>query len=131
MGIIILPILLGALIIATIAITKSNKLFQNGTIAKKEIIFGLLMSVFLFTIITICYIIEGEVWALGPLYRISITAIILPYVIHILLNISSNQKIGYTSNLILISIGFSLVLGIIYWNIFPDFLEQFGVKRIY
>jgi hypothetical protein len=131
MGIIILPFILGALGILIITIAWINNLSAANKINSKEILLGFLLSVTIYVFITILYIPEGEIWMLSPFLRIPIVAIFVPFTIYLLTKLSSNSKVNSLSTIILISICFSSAIGILYCNLFPGFLENFGVKGIY
>lgn len=131
MGIIILPFLIGALVVAIKAVTKIYKLRSSIKLEYKEILLGFLLSLSIFTLITVWYIKEGEMWGLSLFFRIPIVAFFVPYSIHMVTRTSSNTKVAQASRLLLVSIGFSCVLGILYCTKIYGVLDHFGVKQVY
>ncbi len=82
MGIIILPLLLGALIIGIIASAKTFKLWLDESIGIKELVFGLIITTILLVLILLIYILEGKAWGLSPIFRISIFMVFIPFAIY-------------------------------------------------
>ncbi len=131
MGIIILPFLLGALIIGIIAFVKLIKLLKLKSIKIKEGIIGLIISLTLFGLICLSYIIEGRAWALSPPFRIPIFMIFVPFGIHISWEKGKNKKTEYISKLLLISVVFAVILGIVFNEILFDLIDYLGIKKYY
>src|SRR5690606_3758987 len=105
MGIIILPFLLVALGLSVFAIIHTVRLLRNKVINLKEIIFGVGISVSIFGLICLSYIIEGRAWGLSPAFRIPIFMFFIPFGFYILTKTSNNQKLKYLATLALVSIG--------------------------
>ena len=131
MGIIILPFLLGALIIGIIALVKLIKLLKIKSIEIKDLFFGLLISIILFSLISLVYIIEGKAWGLSPAFRIPIFMIFVPFGIHIATEKNKKKNLEYLSKIFLISIIFSVILGIIFNDIFFNLIDYLGIKKHY
>ena len=131
MGIVILPFLLGALIIGIIALVKVIKLLKLKLIKVKDLGIGLIISILLFGLISLVYIIEGKAWGLSPAFRIPIFMVFIPFGIHIVLEKSKNKKAEYFSKIFLISIVFSVILGIIFNEILFDLIDYLGIKKHY
>ncbi|PWG04036.1 hypothetical protein [Polaribacter aquimarinus] len=131
MGIVILPFLLGALIIGIIALVKVIKLLKLKLIKVKDLGIGLIISILLFGLISLVYIIEGKAWGLSPAFRIPIFMVFIPFGIHIVWEKSKNRKAEYFSKIFLISIVFSVILGIIFNEILFDLIDYLGIKKHY
>jgi hypothetical protein len=131
MGIIILPFLLGALIIGIIALVKSIKLFKLEVISFKEILLGLVTSLILFGLISLVYIIEGKAWGLSPAFRIPIFMVLIPFGLHIASEKNKNSVVEYISKLLLISIVFTVFIGIIFSDIVFELIDYLGIEKYY
>ena len=131
MGIIILPFLLTAIIIGIIAFVKSIKLLILKSIRLKELILGLITTLFLFGLISLIYIIEGKAWGLSPAFRIPIFMVIIPFAIHIATEKNKNQKVEYISKLLLISVVCTVILGSIFNNLLFELIDYLGIKKQY
>src|SRR5690606_22298743 len=113
MRIIILPFLLGALGLSVFAIIHTVRLLRNKEINFKEIIFGLVISVSIFGLICLSYLLEGKAWGLSPAFRIPILMVFVSFGFYIISKTNNNQKMKYIANLVLISIGRTGILGMI------------------
>ncbi|WP_133273068.1 hypothetical protein [Hymenobacter radiodurans] len=131
MGIIILPFLLGALVLSLIALIDVLKHIMDKEIALKEILFGFLISIMIFGITSLSYIIEGRAWGLSPAFRLPICMFFIPFGLYIALRSSNNVKIKYLSRLLLISIGISGILGLLFNNLFFDLIDYLGIEKYY
>lgn len=131
MGIIILPFLLGALGISVFAIIQTIRLLKSNEINIKEILFGLLISVSIFGLICLSYIIEGRAWGLSPAFRIPIFMVFLPYGFYLVIKESNNQKTEYFAILTLISIGLTGILGVIFNDFFFGLIDILGIEKYY
>lgn len=131
MGIIILPILLLAIIILIIAIVVSIKLMINKKVGVKELFLGLLSSLSIFGLILVCFKILGRAWALGPAFVIPTFLIFIPFGFYFLVWVAKIQKLEYLSKVILLSIVFSGILAIIFYDFYFDFFDIIGVERMY
>ena len=131
MGIIILPFLLGALGLAVFAIINSVRLFKNKEITIKEIILGLVISVSIFGLICLSYLIEGEAAGLSPAFRIPIFMVFVPFGFYIDCKTSNNQKIKNFATLAFISVGLTGILGVIFNDLFFDLIDILGIEKHY
>lgn len=131
MGIIILPFLLVALGLSVFAIIHTVRLLRNKVINLKEIIFGLGISVSIFGLICLSYIIEGRAWGLSPAFRIPIFMFFIPFGFYILTKTSNNQKLKYLATLALVSIGLTGILGVIFNDLFFGLIDILGIEKHY
>ena len=131
MGIIILPFLLGALVLSVFAIINSVRLFKNKKITIKEIILGLVISVSIFGLICLSYLIEGKAWGLSPAFRIPIFMAFVPFGFYIIYKSSNNQKLKYFATLALISVGLTGILGVIFNDLFFGLIDILGIEKHY
>lgn len=131
MGIIILPFLLGALGLSVYAVVKVVSLFRNGIVTPMDIIFGLALSVGIFGLICLSYKMEARAWALSPSFRVPIFMVFVPFVIYLFTRNSSNEQLKYLSNLILISISLTGILGLIFNNLIFGLVDILGIEKFY
>lgn len=131
MGLIILPFLLIALGLSVFAIIHTVRLLMNKSIGFKEIIFGLIISIAIFGLICLSYLIEGRAWELSPAFRIPIFMVFLPFGFYLLTKMSNSQKLKYFAVLILISIALTGILGVIFNNLLFGLVDVLGIERYY
>lgn len=131
MGIIILPFLLGALGLSVFSIIHTIRLIRNKVINFKEIILGLVISVSIFGLICLSYLIEGRAWGLSPAFRIPIFMVFFPFGFYLLTKTSNNQKLKYFATLVLISIGLTGILGVIFNELFFGLIDILGIEKHY
>ncbi len=131
MGIVILPFLLGAVVISILAIIQTVLLLKNKEINFKEIILGLIISVSIFGLICLSYIIEGSAWGLSPAFRIPTFMVFFPFGFYLVTNKSKNQKLKYFATLLLISIGMTGILGVIFNDFFFGLIDILGIEKHY
>lgn len=131
MGIIILPFLLGALGLSVFSIIHTIRLIRNKVINFKEIILGLVISVSIFGLICLSYLIEGRAWGLSPAFRIPIFMVFFPFGFYLLTKTSNNQKLKYFATLVLISIGLTGILGVIFNELFFSLIDILGIEKHY
>ena len=131
MGIIILPFLLGALALSVYSIIQTIRLLKNKEIQIKEIFFSLLISLSIFGLIYLSYIIGESAWGLSPAFRISIFMVFFPFVFYLVAKTSNNQKLKYFATLFLISIGLTGILGVIFNDLFFGLIDILGIEKHY
>lgn len=131
MGIVILPFLLGAVVISILAIIQTILLLKNKEINLKEIILGLIISVSIFGLICLSYVIEGSAWGLSPAFRIPIFMVFFPFGFYLVTNKSKNQKLKYFATLLLISIAMTGILGVIFNDFFFGLIDILGIEKHY
>ncbi len=131
MGFIVIlsPIL--AILLIIISFTRIFVYVLSKQIGLKEIILGLITSLVFFGILCLSYIIEGKAWGLGPVFGLPIIMIITPFIIHYFTEKSKNKKLAYFSLVLLISIGITTILGIIFNNLPFELLDFLGIEKYY
>lgn len=131
MGLLILPFLLGALAISIFAIINVITLLKKQEISSKEILWGFSITSILFGLICLSYIIQERAWGLSPAFRIPICMVFIPFGIYLAAKTSRSDKIRYFSTLLIISIGLTGILGIIFNDLFFNLIDYLGVKKHY
>jgi len=131
MGIIILSFPLGALVLGIISIVKTIKQLKIKQAGIKELLLGLITSNVIFGLICLSYIIEGRAWGLSPAFRIPIFMVFIPFVVQVSTEKSRNSKIAYISKIILISIGMTTILGVVFNDLFSNLIYYLGIEKYY
>lgn len=131
MGIIIIPFLLGALLLSLLAMIQTIRLLIKRQINLKEIILGLTISLSIFGLICLSYLIEGSAWGLSPPFRIPIFMVFIPSIIYFISMAINHEIVKYLANLILISIGLSGILGIIFNDYIFGIIDLLGIEKYY
>ena len=131
MGIIVLPFLLGALVIVGLSIKCLIDLQKTKEISRKELFLGITLSLLLFGLIVLSYLIEGKAWALSPAFRIPIFMVFIPFGIYLVTRASQNQRTKYFSTILLISIIITGTLGVIFNNLFFELIDSLGIEKHY
>ena len=106
-----------------------DKRRNSEIIGLNEIGFGLMISLILFGVITLSYIIEGRIWGLSPFFRIPLFTVFIPFAIHLAIKSSDTPKFAYISSLLLVSIAISGILGIAFNSILFKVLEYFNINN--
>jgi hypothetical protein len=88
----------------------------------KEITFGLITSLSLFGIISLIYIIA---------FRLPIFMVFLPFLVYLVTANSGSYKMKYFSMILLISIGLTCVLGVIFNDIVFGLIDYLGIEIYY
>lgn len=131
MGIIIMPVLLGALGLSVFALVQTVRLFRSKEISTKELLWGFLISALIFGLICLSYIMKGSAWEFSPVFRIPIFMVFVPFGIYILSRIINNPKLKYFATLLLISIALTGILGIVFNNLLFGLPDILGVEKHY
>jgi hypothetical protein len=131
MGIIIIPFLFGALLLSLLAMIQTIRLIIKRQINFKEIILGLTISLSIFGLICLSYLIEGSAWGLSPAFRIPIFMVFIPSIFYFISMAINHKIIKYLANLILISIGLSGILGIIFNDYIFGIIDLLGIEKYY
>ncbi len=131
MGIIILPFLLGALVLGVISFIKVFKQLRTKQVGPKEMLLGLTTSIIIFGLICLSYVLEGQAWALSPAFRIPIFMAFIPFVVHISTEKNKNSKLAYISQIILISVAVTSILGVIFSDLLFGLIDYLGIEKHY
>lgn len=131
MGIIILPFLLGAFVIGLFSLVKLIKLIKSKDIGVKEMLFGLLVSLLIFGLICVSYIVEGQAWALSPAFRIPIVMVFIPFLIQMLIERSRHRTLAYISKIVLSSLVITVFLGVIFNDLVFGLIDHLGIAKHY
>src|SRR5690349_21033874 len=110
MGILILPYWLVAIVIGITAIVKVFNFIIKMQITGTQAAFGLLISIAIFALIALSYIIEKKVYALDPPFRIPFYMVILPFIIALAIQ----KNYGSYSIPLLLSASISAVLIVVF-----------------
>jgi len=131
MGLIISPFIIGAFAIIVFAIKKSYRLWSSGTIGLLEIGIGITLSLALFGVIVLRYVMKGKYWALSPFFIFPIFTVIIPFIIYIVMTNISFLRFDYISNLLLVSLSITGILSIAYDYIFSWLMDYFNIQTTY
>ena len=132
MGLIILPFLFVALGFSVFALINTIRLLKKKEIGYKEILWGLGISISIFALICLSYIIEGKASGFSPAFRIPIFMIFFPFGLYLLTKINKNQKtIKYIGILVLISIGLTGILAVIFNEFFFSLIDLLGIEKLH
>lgn len=129
MGLLLLPFLFITVIIGMIALVMSIRLLLIKNAGFKDIICGIILSLILFSIIVLVYLIEGEVWALSPAFRLPIFLVFIPFITHLFIKNDNNQKLKSISSPLIICVAFSMLVGLVFNNIIFGLLDFIGVNQ--
>ncbi|MGB7401156.1 MAG: hypothetical protein WA916_01140 [Arcobacter sp.] len=114
MGIIIILFSIPSMILIILSLIRIFVYALDKQIGLKEIILGLLTSIILFGIHILSYKIVKADSSFDSIFRAQIIMIIVPFVIHTFTERSKNKKLTYSSLILLISIGTTVILGVIF-----------------
>ncbi len=131
MGLIIIPILLGAAIISLICLYHSIKWYREGKLEIQVILFGIIISILIYTGIALSYYKAISVWALQPFFRIPFWMFYVPGIVGLILIQSQNEIVNKIAKSIIISIVISGIFILLFDNYAFGILDYLGVKKVY
>lgn len=129
MGIIILPFIFGAFVLGIIAIVKSINLLKSKIIGLNELILGLFLSLLLYGLTVLTYVLEDRTWALSVAFRLPMIMVYIPFVIYLVSKNNSNYKTVNLSNIFLISIGFTIIFSLVFNTTFFGIIDYLGIEK--
>jgi len=130
MGLVILPIYIGALVIYINSIRQVVIWLKNDNLDSATILFGILISLFILFGIGISYYLKKRVYALSPAFRIPFWLIYIPGIIGHLM-ISRNIELKNIEQSLFISIIFSGILILIFHKKIFGILDYLKVEQYY
>lgn len=128
MGIIILPFLLAAFVIWLLATIRLGSLFMAQGINFPILLWGLLLSFSLFGLVVWSYILEKQVWALSPFFKIPTYLFFVPAIAYLVAANIKYENALYFSKILLASICISGILCVIFGNFIFDILKYLGIN---
>lgn len=128
MGILILPFILGAIIITIASLVIVIKQIIQKQIGFQEFFFGLLTSIIIFGFILGCYKLVGSAWALSTGFVIPIFLFGMPFIAYVITRLYKVKKLP---SILLTSVLFSGILASLFFDIYFDFFDLIGVKKIF
>lgn len=131
MGLIIIPFLFGAFILGVFSIVKIIRELKSKKIEVKEILLGVLTSIVIFGTICLSYLCQEKVWALSHGFTVPIFMFYLPFMLYLIAVVVKKNSFNYISKIMMISVGTSLVLLIIFHYYYINLIDYLGVSKYY
>ena len=131
MGIIFFLFSIPIVVIVIISFIRIFVYVLSKQIGFKEVILGLIVSIIIFGVICLSYITQKTVWGLDPAFRLPIVMIFFPFIFHTITEKSKNRKLAYFSLVILVSIGITTVLGIMFNSMWFELPTYLGIEKYY
>ena len=131
MGLLILPFLLLAFVISIAATILWISNVVKNKIRPLEFVLGIGLTFILYSIIVLSYKIAGGGWAFGPMFIIPIVMFLIPFALYLGLSNSKDLAVLNFRNTPLISITFTAILAIAFYDSFFDFFQYFGIEKNY
>lgn len=131
MGIIILPIYVGALIIYIFCVKQIIKWLDNGVLSIPVILFGLLISLLILVGIGLSYYFKERVHGLSPMFRLPFCLFYIPGIFGFVLMQSQNMQIENIAKSIVVSVIFSGILILIFNKYTFGILDFLKIKKYY
>jgi len=131
MGIIILPIYIGALIIYFFCGKQIMKWHANEALSISTILFGLLISLIILVGVGLSYYFKERVYAFSPVFRFPFVLFYIPGILALILLKSQNLQIENIAKSIVVSIIFSGVLMLIFHKYTFGILEFLEIEKYY
>lgn len=101
--------------------------FKEKKIKVKEILMGFGISLTIFGLIVLSYLIEGKRYFYSPSIRIAVFMIMVPYIIQGCLKYIKKPKVQHICLLLLISIVISGIAQIVFTKFFVELVAQLGL----
>ena len=131
MGLIILPILIGAIIIWVVSLIQLIKLKRNKSIDLKTTIFGILITILIYCGIGLSYSLEESVWGLSPYFRIPFWMFYIPGLGGLILMQINNMMIKNLAKSIIVSVVFSGIVCLILHNYVFGIVDLLNIEKDY
>ncbi len=131
MGLVILPIYVGALIIYIFCVKQIIKWYEQDALQGSIILFGLLISLSILIGIGLSYYNKERVYGLSPMFRIPFWLIYIPGIIGFILIQIQNIRIENIGKTILMSILFSGVLMLVFNKYTFGILDFLKIEKYY
>ncbi len=131
MGLIIIPFLFGAFILGVFSIVKIIRELKSKKIEVKEILLGVLTSIAIFGAICLSYLFQDKVWGLSHGFTVPIFMFYLPFMLYLIAVVIKKNSFYYISKIMMISVGISLVLLIIFHDYYINLIDYLGVSKYY
>jgi hypothetical protein len=133
MGIIILPFILIAIIIAIISIVFTIIAAAKKQVEIQTLFFGLLIAGAILGTIVFIYSQQSNAYALGPFFIFPFFMIYVPFFVGILfkiINATQKKEIG-ADKVLFSSVIFSTILFFLFYSYTFDIIETLGIQKIY
>ncbi|TCI85081.1 hypothetical protein [Tenacibaculum sp. M341] len=131
MELIIIPFLFGAFILGVFSIVKIIRELKSKKIEVKEILLGGLTSIAIFGAICLSYLCQEKVWVLSHGFIVPIFMFYLPFMLYLIATVIKKNSFNYISKIMMISVGISLVLLIIFNDYYINLIDYLGVSKYY
>ena len=128
MGMIIIPVFLLAFVLGILATIKLIVHLRNKQINTTQVLLGLALLVLLWGIILMIFVIESEIYAFSPAFRIPLVMVFLMSLIYMIFSVMNTPSLKYVANIILVNIAFAGIFGLLLLSAMNNLLEVLGVN---
>ncbi|MDR2223616.1 MAG: hypothetical protein LBE34_12935 [Flavobacteriaceae bacterium] len=128
MGIVIGLFLLMVFSVVLPTIGTTGYMLWKRKIGGKEIGLGLLVSLILFLLTSLSYLLQKEAWVFGYLFRYPLIMIVVPSLFYPYFLKSKKPILNYWSTLLAISISLTGILGVVFYEPFSHIMEFLQIK---
>ncbi len=122
MGMIIIPVFLLAFVLGIIATIKLIIQLRNRQINSIQVLLGLSLLVLLWGIMLTIFVIEGEIYAFSPAFRIPLIMVFLASLIYLIFSVMKAPSSKYIANIILVNIAFAGIFGLLFLKCNEQFI---------
>ncbi len=131
MGMIILPVLLGAIAIVIYSMNLVYNQFIENTFNSMHLIYSAILTLLIYGGVMVSYKLDEKPWALSPVFRFPFYMIYVPFFCFLLTKINLGIDMSLLSNVMLMSIILAGLLMTFFNNYFFGILDKLGLKKYY
>lgn len=127
MGIIILPLLLGASIVYVLSIINTIQMARRKELKPIYFMHGFTTAAIIYLLIVLSYVIEQRVSGLSPFFRFPIFMFFIPSLVALIARNSTNDSIPKLAKVLNISIVYSGTLALVFNDYVIGILDKLNV----
>ncbi len=131
MGMVLLPVIIGALVIFVRSIFQLKTLIQSNELSVAGILLGLLIPISIIVYISRSWIKEGKVYQFTPIFYFPIRLFFLPWVIGFVYKTLPLGNSAFIHTSLVTWIVFSGLLIVLLYQFHKTYMEKNGVKYTY
>ena len=131
MGMIILPVYIGAIIIVIKCLLEISRQFSGGMLNPINIVYGIIIMLLIYGLIVLSYYREKKSWALSPVFRFPTYMIYIPYLILVLARNLIGLNLTQVYDSLLISIAAAGLFMVVFHGYVFGILGKLGKDKHY
>lgn len=127
MGILLLPLLLGAAILSVICMVRVIQWTGKRELSWQAILLGLGIGLTSYGIVVLSFYLEGEMYVVAPFFRLLFVMFYLPFIISHVLKSSTERRVLTFVKAISLSVSLSGLVAILFYQRFFEINELLNI----